>query len=380
MTLIFLIILCVAALLATILIGLKRAGHRQLLFIWCIFVIVTTLFFGLKPKGYRFINQTKYLTHGNGIVFSNIGMIYSEKTLGEIGISDSLTILARIKPYWNRGAAQFLTIVDQNGAELFSVGQNRKHINIAVHITENSKPVQIYSRFTFSTDSARTVAFGIGRESMWLESEKGKKTVCSLPSELPLNFLEKGRLVIGYNAYGANHWHGELYRLIIKHSYKTDSSADSTVNPVADFTFAKSSGNLIKNQCSKPWDLINPVFPKVFKYHRPQSISSAFRLSQYSNHHVSIDQIINFLGFIPMGSVFMLFFLSFTSTKIKALTLTFLTAVSTSTSIEMIQIFIPTRKSQMSDILLNITGACIGAILILILQKTTQSKQMKNNI
>jgi glycopeptide antibiotics resistance protein len=44
---------------------------------------------------------------------------------------------------------------------------------------------------------------------------------------------------------------------------------------------------------------------------------------------------------------------------------TFLIALLTSSSIEFLQILIPTRTSQVIDIVLNVTGACIGAFSVL---------------
>ncbi|MBN1578696.1 MAG: hypothetical protein JW913_19185 [Chitinispirillaceae bacterium] len=103
--------------------------QRHALFALCAAVLLITLFFGLKPKGYRFINQVQWVGNTNSLAFTNIGMAYSKKTIGEIGISDSMSIIAALKPYrTGRRLSKIIAIIDDDGHYLLTVDQWMKGI------------------------------------------------------------------------------------------------------------------------------------------------------------------------------------------------------------------------------------------------------------
>jgi hypothetical protein len=67
--------------------------------VFLIMIVLVTFFFGFKPNGYCFVNQVKPLAEKNGLTFTNLGMIYSKRTMGAIGITDSMAIAFSIRPY-----------------------------------------------------------------------------------------------------------------------------------------------------------------------------------------------------------------------------------------------------------------------------------------
>jgi VanZ family protein len=348
----------------------------------CIFVLVITLFFGLQPKGYRFVNQVHLLRHGNGIAFTNIGMMYSEKMLGAIGITDSMIITAEVKPYSKKWFGRFFTIINEHGDEILYVNQWWNSIIVLLQGQKDNQPVVLFLRNALSANAIRKVTIGIGSESVWIESDNAKKVAKKLPSGLQSGFLENSSLLIGYEASGKNPWNGELYRLSLSNGcfrHTDDNGSAATLgtpeslnhvrtDPRAEFLFTKSSERRIKNNRCDSWDLIMPLFPKMFKHDWFQPLPKITPLSKHLNRHTLIDPIVNLFGFMPLGAVFLLLFSLFPQTRSKALIITFLIALSTSTCIEFLQVFIPTRVSQMIDILLNVTGACIGALSVRFVQ------------
>ena len=382
MTLIFLSFVCILSLFIILAIGFKRRSYRALLCTMCTIILITTLFFGLKPKGYRFVNQVEWLPGENGIAFKNISMIHSDTTLGAIGITDSITITAAIKPYSFKRLSRFLTIVNKRGDELLSVDQWGKSLTASLRGKGNKRLVQTYLRRALSAkDTFQTVVIGIGGGSLWLESDNAEKAATQLPPGLEPRFLENGSLFIGFGSSGSYPWHGALYRLTLStgSDIHINSNSDSgaithsgLLNgmygwPAADFLFIHQDDHRIVNQYSETWDLRIPVYPKMYKYDWPQPLTSFFPLRKYSGPSMLKDITVNLLGFIPMGAVFLLLFISFHKTHRIAWLFTFLTALLTSTSIEFLQILIPTRTSQMTDILFNVIGACLGAFLIEVL-------------
>jgi VanZ family protein len=378
MTSLFLFFVCTLALIVIIAVGFKPKRNHLILYTVCIFTLVVTLFFGLKPKGYRFLNQVQWLRQGNGIAFTNIGMIHSEKTLGAIGITDSIIIIAEVLPYSKKRFARFVTIINKNGDEIFYIDQRRMDLIVSLQENGNKPPVVTRLPNAVSTDTIRRVTMGIGSKTIWLESDNNKRVARRLPSELQPRFLENCTFLIGYDASGANPWNGELYRLTLysggfRHadhsgpapaSEKMDLLKKGYNAPIAEFLFAESTGHRIINERSNTWNLRLPLFPQMFKYNWPQPLTRILPLSKYSNHHTLFDPVVNLLGFIPFGVVFFLLFSMFHQKRSISFLYTFLIAVLTSTSIELLQVLIPTRVSEMIDIVLNITGACIGALSV----------------
>jgi glycopeptide antibiotics resistance protein len=141
------------------------------------------------------------------------------------------------------------------------------------------------------------------------------------------------------------------------------------IQSAAVFLFDENSGRRIANSCSAEWGLRVPLFPKMYSYDWPEPLSAIFPLSQYTSKHTLFDPVINFLGFIPFGAIFFLFLQRPGRSLGKTFLWTMLIALVTSTGIELIQVLIPTRVSQIFDIVLNVFGASCGALSACIGQK-----------
>jgi VanZ family protein len=307
-------------------------------------------------------------------------MIYGEKPLGEIGITDSIILIAEFKPYWNRGLPRLITILDKDNKDIFSVDQFWKGLSVSLW-KNGTILTKLYLPNSVTANTKRKIAIGISGGKVWLQSDNTKKNEKKLPLGLQPHFLENGTLLIGYNTSGKNGWRGELHRLVIAESCSTfpfskDSvkkSSDTaffdtqSCEPVAAFSFTKSSDRYIENKYSGTWNMYMPLFPKIFTYEMPQPLTDALTRSNYTNRYKLMDPVVNFLGFIPLGAVILLLFITLHKAILRAFIMTFLTALLTSTFIELTQILIPTRVSQLIDIVLNVTGACTGAVAILFL-------------
>lgn len=382
MTIIFLIFILAVFLVIILMAGFKGVQYRNVLWILCASMFIVILFFGLKPKGYRFINQVKWKKQCNGIVFSNLGMIYSQKTLGSLGITDSITIIADLKPASDSQCFRFLTVIDSLGNEQFFVSQWKKNMFIALYCAGKDQPVKVDISDAISEDTVRRVAFGIGCGTLWIGSSHIKKVnLKEIPGFQP--HFEKSTLLVGCSPSGTIPWSGELHRLSLSgncfiHSENGVSNTFSAGEAVFDtmctysdatFTFDERSGNRITNRCSAEWDLCIPLFPRIVQYDWFKPLTkNSFSLSKYGSLSEIFDPIINFLGFIPFGAVICLLVIDFRKSVWTAVFYTTIAAIVTSTSIELVQVFIPTRVSQMLDILLNVSGTCSGAFLVIVVR------------
>jgi VanZ family protein len=354
-----------------------QAGkYRKAIGILCVAVLLVTLFFGLKPKGFRFHNQVEWLQDRNGINFKNIGMAYSQKTLGEIGISDSISIVAELKPFrTGRQLSKIISIVDDEGRELLVFQQWQKGVEVVLWDTAQNRMRKIGLGDALSKDASRLTAISISRSEMKLFSEKLPGVRRSRRINLPLGFLSRGRLILGLSVNGTSAWRGEIRGLALfknelseetiqacSRVWKNGESLSALAKnpPAALYLFDGRAGNNIADRSGNGWNLHIPIYPKFFKY----EVLMPFPDSNKIDRGLLLDIIINFFGFFPIGGCAYMLFLSSGSSGRKSAILAVACAVFISFGIELIQAFIPTRSSQLIDVFFNGAGAWTCVMLM----------------
>jgi hypothetical protein len=363
--------------------ALMRHIHKKHLFPIGLFAVVLliTLFFGLKPKGYRFINQVAVHPSDSTLVFTNIGMVYSEKTLGEIGISDAMTIVMRLKPRRTvRRLSRILTIINNERKEIFAINQWIDGVEIVFWDNVGKHQKKAWLSNALSTGTFHTVAVAINRETLWLTADNTKGTGTFRPIRLPPDLFGNSRISLGLAANGSNPWRGSISSLMVFAEAMQNDAIATMIQPsngneilppvggtppAARFVFTGSANGRIYDQSGNRWDMVLPFTPKLFDYSILEFRSDFHRLNKW----LIIDFIVNFFGFLPFGgSCF--FVLQQLFPKKRALLYTIFSGVILSLGIELWQVFIPTRTSQLLDVVLNGTGAWAGAWGVSMLQKT----------
>jgi len=125
---------------------------------------------------------------------------------------------------------------------------------------------------------------------------------------------------------------------------------------LALYTFDERVGNIIYNRTGSAPELI---IPPTFKPLHPTvlAVPHPFRLHR-------VDTVVNILGFIPLG-----FFLCAYLEDVKhhsprnALLWAVILGALTSLSIELLQVFLPSRDSSLPDVVNNVIGTTVGALL-----------------
>ncbi|MBN1307999.1 MAG: VanZ family protein [Chitinispirillaceae bacterium] len=341
----------------------------------CAIILLVTLFFGLKPKGFRFINQVKWLENRNGIAFTNIGMVYGEKTLGEIGVDDSISIVMVIRPYRTaRKSSRIAAIIEKNGDELFTIDQWMMGIEVSRRDRNGTRISAVGFDDVFAFDSSRLVMIAITPNEISIRPENPLGSIERRTIRLPPGHLKNCRMLLGLSAFGRKPWRGEIAGLalfgrvlneaIIYEFFKEWRENDSCgfiflKNPAALFCFNERCGRTVSDQSGNGWDLDIPFFPKIFKHKFIQVLPDFSELDK----SLAKDTIMNFFGFFPFGGCFFLLMFPLLQSEKKALLFTIFSTVCLSLFIEIFQIFIPTRTSQLIDILLNAAGSSTGAHL-----------------
>ena len=337
-------------------------------------ILLITLYFGLKPKGFRFINQVKMT--GTAIVFSNIGMAYTKGTLGEIGITDSLCLRTIIKPYrTGRRLSRIFAVINEKGYPLLTLDQWQKGVELTLWNGAGSRIVKTGIGKALSRNGFRVVTAGVTRHELFLTIGDTSGTFRRRPITLPEHHFRNGRLLIGLSTSGSNPWRGEMAALalypqlpdtqILPALNSTNASNTNTMiqqlvatRPPVMFLFNQTVKKTIKNGAGSQWDLTIPKFTRLFRH---VILSTDFIRSR----SFLADMIINFAGFLPFGLITAFILKKKLRNRAGIILLTSLIAGMISLSIEMAQVFIPTRTSQLIDVFLNIGGAGAGAIIFL---------------
>ncbi|MBN1578697.1 MAG: VanZ family protein [Chitinispirillaceae bacterium] len=225
----------------------------------------------------------------------------------------------------------------------------------------------------YPADSFRLAAIGINDREMLLIAGDSGGSMVQRVIQLPSGYLKNGRLILGMSAEGRNPWRGEMGGLAIFGRSAGESTIDacvkawkktgsfeslSDVKPAALFRFDGSPGRTIADQSGNRWDLTLPRFPKMFRYKVLELLPDFGKIDK----SLITDILVNFFGFFPLGGCCCFLLLSLGSSRKKALLLTVAAALCLSLSIELWQVFIQTRASQLIDVILNGAGVWAGAV------------------
>jgi len=182
-----------------------------------------------------------------------------------------------------------------------------------------------------------------------------------------------GYLVLGDAPQGRDSWPGQILGLAMYGSQLTPSQvaehyASWTRNqqpvirkdeaPVALYMFNEHKGNVVRNQLDSTNNLIIP--DRYFALH-PPFLSSV--LGDYQPTWGYWQDIgVNIAGFIPYGFFFAILWSEVRSIKHPAAT-TISIGLLISLTIEVLQVFLPTRSSGCTDLITNTLGTAIGVII-----------------
>jgi VanZ family protein len=189
-----------------------------------------------------------------------------------------------------------------------------------------------------------------------------------------MNEKPSGKILLGNSPTGGEYWTGNLLSLAIydrvltgeevfkhfpQHFHDPEKSGEE--GPVSFYLFDEHSGTLAHDSVGDHHLLIPPRF-KVLKKTILVPPWEDFRFTR----SYLMDVLTNILGFIPFG-----FFLSAylwlrkPRSIFRLLLISIIIAGCLSLSIELIQVYLPTRSSQLTDVITNLLGTAIGVGLFL---------------
>jgi hypothetical protein len=182
-----------------------------------------------------------------------------------------------------------------------------------------------------------------------------------------------GQIVIGTSSIDYQPWPGEIRGLAI---YSEDLAPDEVfrhyenwtaggdpagdlVGALARYSFREGKGDEIHNAVASAPDL---EIPSSFKVPHKPMLQSAIKEFE-GNWTYLKDLLLNVAGFVPLGFL-LCAYMAVTRSRTIAILYTTLAGGLLSFAIEVAQAYIPRRSSGVTDIITNILGTTLGAVLV----------------
>lgn len=322
-------------------------------------VILITLFFGLRPKEYDFRNNAAWLEDGFGIAFRKYGIAYTEPFL-RLATREPLTIEIGFAPQPSAedGFSHLLTIYGGSDETQLVVGQWRDGIVVMSgddYDNRRRTPKLVFAADAFGgngrlltliCDERQTRAFVDGKAA-------GRKEGIGLKG-----FGGKGsaRIILGNSVYGKHPWTGMVDRLALYYGTE-DGSVKSKA--LAVYRFDEKSGDRVLEHSGNGADLKIPGRVKALKL---QFLEARFDTAAFDRKQAT-DFGVNFFGFIPFGLVMAARLKRGGAGRWRIVLWTLVAGFALSLFIESVQVWLPSRSSDLFDLVLNTAGAGAGCLL-----------------
>ncbi|HYK88409.1 MAG TPA: VanZ family protein [Acidobacteriota bacterium] len=194
------------------------------------------------------------------------------------------------------------------------------------------------------------------------------------PRIVPQSGTLRGRLILGSSAAGGRSWIGKLFGLAVydaalgasdisRHNqlWSARRAADLSTEPALAALYAidEKHGHTLPDLSANGRALL---IPDSYHVIHKTVLAPPWTESLRNFSHIE-DIVINILGFVPFGFCF---FIHLTYSRpgrwFKNTLWTVLSAGVVSLAIELIQVYLPTRSSSLTDLMCNVAGAVLGVI------------------
>ena len=347
-------------------------------------ILMVILLSGLRPKGFRLSNNVHWITDKPGIRFGAYGIAYTalsdngiESVLSESG-SFSIEIAIKSEPYSQEGFNLILVLHNGRDRNQLLIGQYCSSLIIMngddYRNRRKTKRVVVNKVFQSPKEIFLSITTGQEGTKAYIDGQliKGKK---DLTLQIPHKGDASPNLILGNSVYGNSSWRGDIYGLALyrnelkkeevelhynKWSMEQNFSFAKQEKPFLLYLFDEKKGVKALDHASGNQHLKIPERMHILK----KMMLSAPWVKFELNKSFIQDLIINLLGFIPLGFMLFATFIELGGTPKKGyMLITMALCFAVSLSIEIAQAWLPSRSSQTLDVILNTTGALIGAMI-----------------
>lgn len=348
--------------------------QKKLLELLCATVLVVILTAGLWPF-HAPKNEVSWLSNGKGLHFGDYGLILSSDAFNLAGLKDgtSCSIELWVQPDFAATGGTILAFyTPENRIVTFSVHQSIDDLflrHIIVYAKSRTK-TKFYIEHVFRENKQLFVTITASPQGTAIYIN-GALVRTSPGLGLSSKDLT-GQLVVGNYPLVDNGWQGQLRGLaiynreltavqVLQHYDEWTTSQLAEIKneaPVALYLFNEGMGKVVHNQMGSGVDLHIPE--RYFVLHAPFLRRPWDEFDPSWSYCKNI--LINIGGFVPLGFFFCAYFFSVRRLD-RAVPATIILGGVVSFTIEVLQAFLPTRDSGMTDIVMNTLGTGIGALL-----------------
>ncbi len=340
----------------------------------CLAVLCVILTLGLWPFHVP-ANEVAWLGNQDGLRFGRYGTVLSSSALTMTSApeeeSGSLEIWLQPRRIWDSGT--FVTFYVPEDPFRFSLRQSETDLALRTASSENphtaaTTALLVNGVFRKQGPVFLSITSGQDGTAIYIDGVPAKRSPA-----LRLSTKEfTGRLVIGNSALQTDSWSGQLLGLAIYHGELTPTEVHEHYESwthrgrpaitegqrnVALYLFDEHSGNVVHDHAKSGVDLDIPekyvVLDQLFlespraEFNRPGDFWGAV--------------LKNVVGFAPLGWCFYAYFSASRHCKRPAL-VTVIAGALVSLTIEILQAYLPTRASGVTDLITNTLGTCIGVV------------------
>lgn len=356
----------------------NRSRATHILPVTCLLVTAGLLVAGLWPFNPFPKNEISWLPSGNGLEFGDHGVVVSSGLMEPLhphGNSFcSLEIRLQPKVIYVNNSATLLVLYTPENPLQFRLMQYRD---------------ELLFRRDYRDDKNQVKTLEIELEHAFIQNEPVSFVITSGPggsvayrngvragasARMGLSCTDfSGQLVLGDSPVSDNPWQGKLLELAIYsweltpkeisrdyaalHAHPAPQESANHQRMIAHYAFGEGAGKIIHNTGGSAPNL---YIPDVFR-----SLHKKFLMLPWEENQDKLDlrdMVINIAGFVPFG--FLLFaYLSRHRRWNRAAILTILSGAAISLTIEILQAFIPSRSSGVTDIITNTLGTFLGVLL-----------------
>jgi hypothetical protein len=355
-----------------------RANLIRRFFAVATLILCAVMFYaGLRPRGFRLLNDVSWIPAANGISFHKMGLAYTEHPIplpGQSLESASVELAIKLNEQPNSRMATILYFWDDPCRETLELSQWRKTLIVRkryLHLIQDTN-LEIGRTTDQRRDHFIVIASRRGEGTvLYIDGIRGASsslfTIFDSAGSL-------GRLTIGGSGDAQQRWNGDIYALTIydrlftpeevetrSRIWKSTASLPPAVGAIVTYSFDEHNGNVAHDRSGKSHDLRIPDFLNI-----PQKrvLSMPWKDFQLSASYFN-DVVINLAGFVPFGFFFCAWMTSAGGMAARhRLMWTVFAGFCISLLFEMVQVFIPTRSSQLTDLITNTFGTFIGAYAV----------------
>lgn len=326
---------------------------------------------GLQPFDFFPKNEVSWLA-GNGLRFGDYGQAYGTAPL-EIEGAEQFTVelIASSFEGVRRSIDSLVSIESQTGTQ-FAIEIWTGDLVVAGWFRDRTSRTTVFTRLfcggVFRSRNARVIVLTSGSQGFTVYVDGEAQRV--FPNLILASRTFDGTLLLGQSAEGHQNWRGTIQGLLISerwldakaahHDYEAWQKYDSArlvgrSQKECLFTFSERIRTAVQHEGNLCTDLtipenFHPLRRRVLKLPTHEEITNISDIG------------LNLLGFLPLGCLFVWYLrLRGGFSIIRVVFITIMIGALSSLSIELLQVYLPSRDSSLLDLIINTLGTALGA-------------------